>query len=274
MTYNYYFCARHSEEIEDKLTADAVKYKTEDLGFLGRFIIFNLKGDVSQSYLSDMIKISGRNPIVTAVYSTKELRDAEYLWIQPKKQKIDIINSEEAYHRRCVYGKAPTRVHHLEQHSPFMISKEPPLTGTTALYAEDTGFKEIFADCRVKDLAALHGVRGTEFRPVFLKNGGVSEKLYQLTSTNILPDDIVAEGYGEVKAYCHICGMREYDINNAYQLHIRAERFNPGDDFYITPQIFGEGILRSLYLMSQRFYQLLKSEGLAGGLNISPVVIE
>ena len=93
-----------------------------------------------------------------------------------------------------------------------------------------------------------------------------------MTSPNILEKECIGIGFGEKIETCPKCGKEQYAIDNAYQLHLDFSKIKEQGDLYMTERIFGYGIAYSLYLISQRFYRLLKEENLAGGITFSPVV--
>lgn len=165
-----------------------------------------------------------------------------------------------------------SRVRHIEQRQLFSIEKEPSMNSQTSFWAETTGFAELFTDYRVYDLISKNSLIGIDLKNVVLKNGSYSEKLYQVTSRNILDRQCIGIGYGEKKLHCGIFGKEQFFIDNAYQLHLDFSKIHMENDLYVTERMFGEGIAYPLYLISQRFYQLLKKHKLAGGLTFSPVV--
>ena len=134
-----------------------------------------------------------------------------------------------------------------------------------------TGFGELFTDSRVVNLAKEAGLTGIQFHNVFLKNRKISEKIFQATSENVLGNELIGKGYGERKIVCSMCGKVQYYVDNAYQLHLDFDSIPVKSDFYMTERLFGEGQAYPLYLISQKFYRLLKENNLTGNLTIAPV---
>lgn len=274
MKYNYYFCQKYSDELKNALTNEGVKYEVSEFGTIGLSLIsFSLKEN--DQFLEYITNLTNSKPIVTAVYSQKELQEAEYLCIRPMKQQINIVNCELAYVNACI-EETPLRrrVHHIKQFAPFVIAKEPSMNGKTAFWAESTGFLELFADYRVRELTTFHSLKGIEYSPVYVQGKLASEKLFQLTSPNIISYDAISMGHGENVTHCHICGRPCVDIGTEYQLFLRADGVVLDEDFYVTAPVFGPGISRSLYVISQKFYRMLKEKKLAGGITVSPVMFE
>ena len=274
MRYRYYFCQNYTLDVEEYLIKNNIKYKID--GERSRWIIFNIWSTSNnyESHLKELVRTPLDSPLVFAEYTASEYDNAQLLMIMPKRQVIDIENGEEAYERTCRWmsGKA-RRAMHAKQKSPFVIKKEPSMKSTTAFWCESTGFAEVFADHRVAALVKENSLVGVDFQKVILKRGGFSDKLFQMTSNNILTkEDAIQLGYGEKKVVCHICGKEQYSIDNVYQLHIDFSKIPMTSDLYMTERIFGEGIAYPLYLISQRFYKLLKENKIAGGVTFVPVL--
>ena len=95
---------------------------------------------------------------------------------------------------------------HPEQVERFIVAKEPSMKTKTAFWCEDTGFANIFADYRVKDLVEKNSLQGIVFQNVILKKGICSENLFQLISPNILGKECIGMGFGEKIITCPKCG--------------------------------------------------------------------
>lgn len=275
MRYRYYFCDRYNPRVKAFLDGINIRYEVIEYKTLFPLIKFDLfsTSDHIKEYLIELEQMKVGRPIVYAEYSASEISNANLVWISPKKQCIDIINNEEAYSYSCEYlncfGKK--RVAHKEQQSLFAVAKEPSMKSATAFWTEDTGFAELFTDWRVRELAIANSLTGIDFKNVFLRKGKLSEKLYQVTSQCVIKRDCIGTGYGEKIETCHICGKEQYVIDNAYQLHLDFSRIQSQSDLYVTEKIFGQGMGFPLFLVSQRFYQLLKQNKLTGGITVSPV---
>lgn len=276
MRYHYYYCCRHRSELVAFLESNGIPYRLSGGDITPLVVVFGIRipaGTVS-SVINALRDHFHEQPIVSAEYTPGELAAAEWLFMTPQKQRINIINAEEAYRYSC------TRTHpfigetakHAEQIGIFTIAKEPAMNTKTAFWAEDTGFAEVFADWRVRKLAEENGLSGVEFRDVMLRSGEPSAKLYQMTSANVLPLEAIACGHGEKAFRCPRCGKPGFQTDNAYQLHLHASYLRDNTDIYVTERIFGEGIAHSLYIISQRFYRLLVEHQLAGSVTFSPVV--
>lgn len=278
MRYRYYFCEKYSIQLIEFLEKNGIMYKyhkeSGEYSHLSR-VIFNIYSSAEKAdlYLYELQKINVLNPIVFAEYSSADYLKAKLLWMTPKKQCIEIMNEENAYRYSCEWTTilGGTRIMHEEQIAEFVIEKEPSMKTQTAFWCESTGFAEIFTDYRVLEMVKNNSLMGIEFNKVLLRNGSYSEKLFQLSTQNILERECVCSGYGEKIEVCPICGKEQYCINSAYQLHLDFSKIKKQSDLYITEKMFGEGISYPIYIISQKFYQLLKENKLAGNVTFSPV---
>ncbi len=276
LCYHYYYCCRHRGELVAFLENSGIRFRLSggEITPLGAALRVRVPAGTVSPVVTALQDRFHEHPVISAEYTPGELAAAEWLFMTPQKQRINIINAEEAYRYGC------TRTHpfigetakHAEQIGVFIIAKEPVMNTKTAFWAEDTGFSEVFADWRVRKLAEENGLPGVEFRDVMLRSGEPSAKLYQMTSSHVLPLEAIVCGHGEKALRCPYCGRLGYQIGNEYQLHLQASYLQEDSDMYITERIFGEGIAYPLYLISQRFYRLLVGHQLAGSVTFSPVV--
>lgn len=275
MRYKYYYCLLTNSRLIEFLEANQVCYKTSGGKTTPHFTIFSLwsSDKNTPSLVESLANICHRDPIITLEFSKAELKKAKLLVIRPKRQKIEIINGKEAFAHSCTWDTfGITRVNHEWQIGTLAIAKEPSITTNTALWASDSGFSEIFADSRVYDLVSFNNLSGINFEKVLLKNGEYSNKIYQMTSKHLIQKEMIAVGHGEKIQKCPMCGKEQFGINSSYQLHLNNSETLVDSDFYTTDRIFGDGIAEPLFIISQRFYQLLKQNNLAGNVVFTPVV--
>lgn len=276
MRYKYYYCVRANSRLIEFLDANQIGYKISGGGITPTLAIFSLWSSSAntQSLVENLADLCCRDPIITVEFSNAELEQSKLLVVRPKKQKIEITNGKEAFAHSCarVDSFGITRVEHEWQIGTLAVAKEPTMKTNTALWASDSGFAEIFADSRVYELVASSGLSGIKFEKVLLKDGRYSNKLYQMTSQNLIQQEMIFMGHGEKIQKCPICGKEQFCIDSSYQLHLNDLETILDSDFYATDRIFGDGIAEPLYIISQRFYQLLKKNNLAGSVSFSPVV--
>ena len=275
MKRRYYFSDRINQRIMEYLDGQKIRYKisgeNSDLPLVS-FNLYSSDADM-EGHLKALEKMNVRKPIVYAEYSTFEVENAKMLWMTPKKQCIDITNNHEAYHCSCrwITSTGVQKAMHKEQQGLFVIAREPSMKTSTAFWTETTGFAEIFTDIRIYELVCESMLKGIEFKKVFVKKGGYSKILFQMSSPNILGRESIVLGHGEKIEVCPLCGKEQYFIDNAYQLHLDCSKIKEESDLYVTERIFGQGIAYPLYIVSQRFYQMLKKNKLVTGVIFSPV---
>ena len=276
MRYKYCYNGKSSPTLIDWLEQNKIKYTLVGGSFMPELVCFTILSSMPNSgmLIAQLGKMNVTQTTITAEYTPAELSKADWLVIRPKKQCIDIINRADAYSYSCRWTTSAglRKARHEVQKSLFTIAKEPSVKTSTAFWAPDTGFSEIFTDQRIVDLAKENNLVGIDFKNVLLKNGDVSQSLYQITARHVLDRDFISFGHGEKHLTCPICGKSQYYINDAYQLHLAISKVNEENDLYITERIFGEGRAYPLYVISQRLYQMIRSHNLAGNLMISPVV--
>lgn len=212
-------------------------------------------------------------PIITCQYTRKEMAAARLITIQPKSHTIEVNNEDEAYRYLCPYKNmlGDERYRHKEQIGTFTIRKEPPSGRQTAFWTEDTGIGTIFTDSRVREMALNNHLTGIQFRDVFLKNGKCSNHIFQLCTDNVLGKMCLEMGHGEKILNCPQCGKEKLLIGHDYQLHMKFFGMDLQYDLYKTEWLFGEGFAASVYLISQRFYQLLLANKLAYNVIFEPI---
>lgn len=272
MKYEYYFYRDAKPELVDYLNSEKIPCKL-DLSYPNDpKVVFRLwsTGAGTERQLRELEKIGVRWPIISVTYTKRELENAELLKLRPRKQWVSVTNEEVSSRYTCPIGR--DKFMHEEQIGPYCISKEPKSSGRTAFWCEDTGWADVFTDFRVKKLAEDHGLVGVEFLDVLLRENRVSQNIFQLRSSARIPRDAICLGYGEQPISCPVCGREQYGTHDIYQLHLDFARFPAGNDLYMTESMWGYGFAYPMYVISQRFYRLLRENKLDGYLNLLPVI--
>lgn len=276
MRYEYNFYELYKAQLERYLQNKGIKYVKYEDDIVGGSLKFSVwsTDENCEVILKDLRDLRITAPCIYVTYSTSELNNSKLLILTPKKQVIDIINNEEAYRYSCrwISSMGVEKVNHDEQVGTLAIRKEPSTKTSTAFWSEDTGCAELFTDKRIYELVQEHSLQGVRFDNVMTKNGIYSENIFQMKSSNIITKDFIEMDHGERKVVCHICGKEQFVINDIYQLHLDFSKLKVQSDLYMTERMWGEGIAYPLYIISQRFYQLLKQNKLVGGITVSPVV--
>lgn len=276
MRLRYYFCNRFNTELAEFLQKENVKYKITGASTRLPLIVFNIWSDEIgfENKLRIVRELGAREPLQFAEYSKAEYSNAKLLVMRPKKQLIGITNEAEAFRFSCkwINSIGETVVRHEKQVKALAIDKEPAINAATAFWSEDTGFSVIFTSQYFVDLAIENQLTGLLFHNVMLENGEYSKNLFQMTSDKIVSRDCIGTGYGEIVEVCPHCGAEQYFIDEAHQLHLDFSKIQMQSDLYMTEQIFGQGDPYSLFLISQRFYQLLKKTKMDSNVAFSPVI--
>lgn len=277
MRQKYYFHQLRTTELLDFLNRNKIQYKvSEESNVVPTFLTFTLWSNHSKTlaYL-DELKEMGISPLIFNEYTELDRKNAEYLWLWPQKQQIEIVDSDDAFRYECeyrsVFGKKCYG--HEVQIGRATVRKDPPEKGKSVFWTEDTGFSMLFADRKIKTEAEAAGITGLRCMDVILKSGKISERIVQLTTDHIIPAEAIEKGHGERVNRCPVCGKEKYDINSGeYCLHIDFAKIPQGCDFCKTDDIYGGNIPFPLYIISQRFYRVLKDVGLTSGVKLSPIL--
>lgn len=211
MRKKYSYCEKYSREAEQYLKDRKIKYKIVGDGILvSKLISFIVYDDAScDPVLPQSIH---SNPIVTNEFSQKELYAADYLTMRPRKNVVNITNTNEAFLYRCprktMFGNE--RFAHKEQTGELQI-KKLTTKGATAFFSSTTGFSEIFAKAEVCELMRNNNMTGIQMKPVTLEGNGheTVSSLYQLCSEKVIPTEKIFIDETQKVGRCPICGARK-----------------------------------------------------------------
>lgn len=282
MRYEYCFGERWRQDVCNYLERHNVPYKIlgGEYGIpqLIKFSIWNTRKDCDV-LLEELHKIAHLKPRVFAHYSEKDLSNSRLLEIRLKSIKMCIENVDESFRYDCSYSYTADgfefhKAHHEEQIGTIMIAKEPAVTTKTVFWGPDDGGTIIFADKKVVDLVQQENVNGVLFHNVLLKNKKPSARICQMLADHIIQHKDIVWGRGEEEQICSMCGKKQYTLPDAYQLHLHDDSVYREKDFFSTERIFGDGIAQPIYIISQRFYQLLKQNKYTAQVDFVPVVLE
>lgn len=278
MRYQFYFCECASNALEEFLQSHSVRYKYHDHKMLAPDqITFSLYTDDPRFDTIEKKLMEQHHRAVARYleFTDEELSSARYLWLWPRKQQIEISNEKQAYQETCQrlnqYGN-PLPAHRT-QITDFLIRKEPSTKSNTAFWNEKYGFAELFTDWRVVALVEAHNMKGIGFRSVKIKKDIDSDTIFQVVSEEKVCTSNIVLGYGEREIICPICRNKRYyiDAGGSYQLHVLSTQNWNGLDFLMTEKIWGDGAMFPIYIISQKFYRLLREHNLAGGVAFYPI---
>ena len=272
MKYEYHFTKWKNTQLMEFLNEQKIEYQEGSNQLWIVFSIFS-SSPKAEFYLEELKKMNIRENYITVEFTKKELSEADFLMMRPKRQSIDIEN-EDAFRYTCEWtSRLGEKVfQHEEQVKEVVVKKVTSMKKRNAFWCESTGFSVIFADKRIRRLAEENFLSGIEFKNVFLKNGTCSDELFQMTSSNILKKECIVFGYGEKIEKCPKCGKEQYVTDHVWQLHLDFSKIERQSDLYVTERIFGEGFARPIYVISQKFYRLLVENKLDKNVTFFPVV--
>lgn len=281
MRYRYYYCEKTSERLIDYLTVESIKYNVTEGISAGKYacpalVSFNIWADDknAEQHMQALNEISRFGPTKYAEYSSRDYSKATYLMMRPKSQSVEIVNPDEAFQYSCQWINSVGM--HLRKHEkqigPVTISKEPDIRKSTAFWSEDTGFSVFFASKPVVELVEAHNLVGVLFKNVKLRKGNDSVNIFQMTSPNIIMQDCIELKNLKMVETCRICGKEQFFLDHAEQLHVDFSKVPIQSDLYVTEDIFGNGEPEPLFIVSQKFYQLLNENKLARNVVFTPVM--
>lgn len=280
MKIEYLFEAPYKLELENWLKKNNVKYKVDGGDFLPKCLyasIWSTRKDCAL-LLEELSQLSKRKPYPLPHYSDKDLSSAELLMIQAKTISMCIENNEEAFRYSCRWSYMADRfeihkANHEEQIGTIMIKKEPPHPSRTVIWGPDDGGVILFADARVRELVQKEDLKGILFQDILLKNRTISKRVFQMEAEHKILHDDISWGWGEHESVCSMCGKKQYAFDSTYQLHLWDDDVYRELDFFSTERIWGEGMPQPIYIISQRFYQLLKQNKYTSRLGFTPVIL-
>lgn len=273
----YHYVFRAPEDFRQTLDEVGIRYYMTETPFpdgLSPLFIFDIKSNSKRFEDQYGIVSCYAKPFaVWSNYTKKEIESAAWMLFRPHRHCIDITNFEDAYFYYCprpAYTGGSAHIHDQEQVADLRIAQIPPRT-KTVFYASDTGYGEIFSDERIFDFVRQHEISGVSFRPVFTKTGKPRENFYQILSENVITRDQIARGFGEGYSECPYCYQKQIVLDDEHMLHLKMSETDLHGDFWMTESIFGEGVAHPCFLISQRFYRLLKENRMLGSVRTEPV---
>ena len=275
MQYQYYFFVRSTEKLITYLQTNDIAYKVREYSNIQEtFVQFTLVSNHKKvNFLLNELANMNCKPTIYIKYTEMERKSAQFLWVWPKRQSIEIVNDMEAYDYHCagatVFGE--TAYKHEVQKGLLSIAREPSPKSQNSFWTESTGFSVLFASNKVVDMLRSANFEGINIIPVLKRSGQTCETIYQIRAKNLITQECIQLGHGEIRERCPICGKEQFGFNDSFVLHLYLEKVPYQCDFYETERIFGLGIAHPLFIISQRFYCFLKENKLTGGLDIAPI---
>lgn len=282
MKYQYSFHSRLRDDLCHYLNQHDIAYETiggpSDRSALMFFSVWSTQKDCD-CILKDIYTLTLEKPWIYVHYSDKDLFSAELLTMRPKSTKMCIANIDESFRYSCKWSYMADRfemhkANHKDQIGTIMIQKEPSATTKTVFWGPNDGGTIIFADKKVESLIRKENLEGILFKDVLLKNHTPSARVTQMLAEHTIQKSDVVLGRGEKEIVCEMCGKKQYALPDAYELHLYNSPIYWEKDFFSTERIWGDGIAQPMYIVSQRFYRLLKENKLTAQVEFTPVILE
>ncbi len=272
----------NDEVLIDYLIKNNISYKIKEIKVCGdqliKFDLYSTTKDIDkhQVELKKLMHVHDSEPSISWEYTEKEIESAKLLWIWPRSQSVDMDERflDDTFEFSCEFTAidGTPAFKHMKQVGFIHIEREPNIKTKTAFWFESIGNAKIFTDIRVAELVKNAQLKDVELKNVYIKKDVLSKNIFQLTTSNIITENCIIFDPNEKVCKCRMCGKKQYVIHGDYQLRLDFSKIKVGSDLYITEEIFEEGFAHSLYIISQRFYQLLKQYNLHRGLIVQPVV--
>ncbi len=212
--------------------------------------------------------------IRSAIYSAKEMKEAQWYSINATMLAIDTRKVEFTYSYPCPYDGDENRYYHQKQVNPFVANRMPKWKHRYNFCGVENGdTHKIFCSSQAKSILMERGLSGVEYMPV-LKGDMVTQQdnIYQLVFPNILAKEAIefVGEYNEIK--CPICGRVSYEFSepNMDNWRVKTELIPPGIDAFTTELSLDYGDSQEI-VISKKLYNILIEEMKEKHLACKPV---
>lgn len=219
-------------------------------------------------------------------YSEQEFLEAKWLTVRSSYSKVSPEDTPNLTARTyACLARVTTRGISLMRHEvcvsgSFALKK--PIKWGNRFFASANGMGEDVLFCNSNARTAMEeaGLTGVEYESVQRKSTGKEmEDIFYLKAKNILADVAIVP-ISDMDTYiCDQCGMHMVGYRNLRgQFGIRADMINDSVDFYRTLPLFSPGLEdpssifgNDRFIVSQRFYQLVKERKMDRALWFEPI---
>ena len=98
----------------------------------------------------------------------------------------------------------------------------------------------------------------------------ISGSIFQVMPVNEIPRESI-DTSGHSKYICKSCGREQFLYDQTDMLRVQRDALNDNCDMYVTPRMWGEGQAFGRFVISGRFYRLLKDNSLTRSMGFAPV---
>jgi len=242
-----------------------IPFKSIELpGGISSLIVFEIyESDPNWEIVSRFIKSTNASDMHETIFSTEEIRNAEWLRLIPTFEQgypqpklhwpIKQLSYEIICPKCCIY----------QQTNSMRMAKEPSLrtkSFMTFIWTRD-------AFCTPEVIQGLEKIQAKGYEvwdAVIHKTGKPSERVHQLYIPGIASPGIIIDDNLERKI-CPVCGTTKYYPHVRGKTYLKGEALLPDTDFMLTQEWFGHGLLawREI-LVSNRVASLILNKGWQG----------
>lgn len=217
------------------------------------------------------------------IYDSQELQAANWLSVSSSFSKVTTVNSMTLVKGLCV-SRVTKRGIKMMRHSYVVgkhIVKNPVKWGNRFFATSlDTGGCELFCNFEAKNAMERAGLKGVEYEVVYKTATGVEmDNMFYMKAQNTLPNGAIVPVLDMDTYTCEQCGMHMLGYRNARgQFGIQADLIDDSLDFHISLPLFSGSVKdpswisgSSRFIVSQRFYQLVKNLKMDRALIFEPI---
>ena len=259
-----------TEYLNENQIVYKIYYETDDEINI-RFSVYN-----DHSKLNEIIDLMEKyhycDPRIYVEFIKKEIENSNYLWIWPEASVMDYNDeSSKLFISECECGID-------KKINRDVIWRKTRKTTSKTSILTDYAFTQLIVESRILKLVQDNDLKGIYFEEIKLGKKSKSDSLFYAISNNVINRNDICTGFNirEKELRCSICGEEKIMMETtSYQLNVKSDCFINKEDFYMTDSIFTAdsfSVCRPLYIISKRFYKLLKEKGLDGKIKVSPVI--
>lgn len=269
-------CSSKNTFLMEFLDREQIKYVQGLNGFIFDFYSDHPKCDEIISLVkSDPETRFSPSIIETAVFSKKEMENANWFFMQATRPLIETKKPEYTFTYYCRLPTDIPRYHHRTQVNPFVVKAMPKWKTKFNFASECCGdFSMIFCSDYAKEKITQSGIVGIDFSPVY--NGNltkIKEDIHQFKVDNILPADVFYfVGEHRIEP-CPICGKTNYIFFKPMADNIRVvtDKIPNGIDVFKSETAFYEGWGEHLIIVSKKVYNLIAKDMKERQVRFTPI---
>ena len=271
MRIAYHYSAPYPEyrQVIPLLESASIPYELDELRDPPKWFVFDITND---SRIWERVKkeldvsypgTKAPSCISQMLFDESELSGSPWLTVRSKFDRADPVCLEMTIEQKCCYitQKGDYRFSgHIEWGKNHFMS---PFGGT--LFTDDFGM----------NILTKEKMLGIEYRPAKKKSTDeILPNIHQIVAKNILPNNtmIIKPGDCQTAWSCIHCRRERYILDQLYIVKLRKDELErERSDIFMTEELFGIFNGAPVWIVSQRFYQVLKAHQMTRSLVFEPV---